>query len=100
MKLVVVIAVVLLLGWLLFGSSRRRRDERGSKDAPASGRGGKVEEMLACAHCGVHLPASQALQFDGRSYCGAAHRSAGPRADGGPGNSVAADPVCLSLIHI
>jgi len=36
--------------------------------------------MLACAHCGVHLPASLALRAQGHSFCSAAHRDAGPRA--------------------
>lgn len=80
MKLVVVIVVLLLLGWLLFGSSRRRRSERRDEGTPAAGSSAKAEQMLACAHCGVHLPASQALQVGGRSYCSAAHRDAGPRA--------------------
>ncbi|SDM24420.1 uncharacterized protein SAMN05428957_103371 [Oryzisolibacter propanilivorax] len=35
------------------------------------------EPMVRCAHCGVHLPQSQALQHDGRSYCCEAHRRAG-----------------------
>jgi uncharacterized protein len=37
-------------------------------------------QMVACAHCGVHLPRPDAL-FDpsGRPYCGEPHRVAGPR---------------------
>jgi uncharacterized protein len=36
--------------------------------------------MLACAHCGVHLPKADALADpEGRWYCGEAHRSAGPK---------------------
>jgi uncharacterized protein len=29
--------------------------------------------MVACAHCGVHLPRSEALVQDGKFYCSAAH---------------------------
>lgn len=55
---------------------------RGSAAAPTA----KPEEpqqpaaMVACAHCGVHLPRPDAL-FDpgGRPYCGEPHRLAGPR---------------------
>jgi uncharacterized protein len=36
--------------------------------------------MVRCAHCGVHLPQSEALLDDGQhSFCSAAHRGAGPR---------------------
>jgi uncharacterized protein len=36
--------------------------------------------MARCAHCGMHLPQSEALLDDAqRSYCSAAHRTAGPR---------------------
>jgi len=39
------------------------------------------ESMVVCAHCGVHLPASEAVSEDGQSYCSAAHRAAGPGAE-------------------
>jgi uncharacterized protein len=79
MKLVVIV-LVLLLAWLLFGSTRRRARGARRDGDPAPGRSTPVEDMVACVHCGVHLPASQALLLDGRSYCSEAHRSAGPRA--------------------
>lgn len=36
------------------------------------------EKMVTCAHCGVHLPESDALLEGGRAYCNVAHRNAGP----------------------
>lgn len=75
-KYLVVLIVVVLVLWLMFG--RRRRDE------PPHGRGatrGAPEGMARCAHCGVHLPRSEALLLGGRTYCSAAHRDAGPRDD-------------------
>jgi uncharacterized protein len=79
MKLVVVLLAVLLLVWLLLGSSRRRaKDAR--RDAPAAQPPSSVEGMVACAHCGVHLPGSLAVLARGQAYCSAAHRDAGPRA--------------------
>jgi uncharacterized protein len=81
MKPVVVLIALLLLVWLLVGSARRRRRADRHTGAPARapvpGPGGPIETMVACAHCGVHLPASQALQLEGRVYCSAAHRSVG-----------------------
>lgn len=36
------------------------------------------ESMVRCAHCGVHLPKSQALTQGDEYYCSEAHRDAGP----------------------
>ena len=78
MKIVVVLIALLLLVWLVLGSTRRRaRDAR--RDEPAPRGTSQAEGMVACAHCGVHLPASLALQAGERAYCSAAHRDAGPR---------------------
>lgn len=78
MKLVVVLLALVFLVWLLFG----RAGSRGSK-ANRAGRQGtrplaQPEGMVRCAHCGVHLPAGEALLLLGRSYCSEAHRAAGP----------------------
>lgn len=81
MKLVVVLIAVLLLVWLLLGSSRRRAQQqrRDAPAAPAARPAAQVEGMVACAHCGVNLPASLAVNTLGHAYCSAAHREAGPR---------------------
>jgi uncharacterized protein len=39
----------------------------------------ETEVMLPCAHCGVHVPESEGVTAQGRFYCSAAHRQAGPR---------------------
>ena len=78
MKYVLLIAIVGVVLWLMFGRGRRTEQvrQRETKRTVA----GPVE-MLQCAHCGVHLPKSDAL-FDagGRPFCGEPHRLAGPRA--------------------
>jgi uncharacterized protein len=73
--LIIALAVALLL-WLLFG-----RAPRGGK-APLGARRGGAEDMVSCAHCGVHLPRSEALAARSLHYCSAAHRDA--RGDGPP----------------
>jgi uncharacterized protein len=80
MKALVVLLALLLLAWLLFGTARRHGRGARRDNAKAPDSNSAVEEMVACAHCGVHLPASLALQAKGRAYCSAAHRDAGPRA--------------------
>ena len=35
-------------------------------------------DMLACAHCGVHIPQAEALMMGSQAYCSAEHRRMGP----------------------
>jgi uncharacterized protein len=37
------------------------------------------ENMVSCAHCGVHLPQSDSVAAGARFYCSEEHRIAGPR---------------------
>ena len=78
-KIVIVLIALALLVWLVLGSTRRRAKEaRRQRPAAAEAQPGtKVEGMVACAHCGIHLPASQALLGQGRPYCSAEHRDSG-----------------------
>ncbi|BEP93361.1 hypothetical protein GmRootA79_17450 [Acidovorax sp. A79] len=36
------------------------------------------QDMLACAHCGVHVPQAEALMVGPQAYCCAEHRRLGP----------------------
>lgn len=78
MKFVLVVLVVVVGLWMLLSRTRRRVDP----PAPAPKEPGRTEvaPMLACAHCGVHLPRPDAVfDADGRAFCSDAHRLAGPR---------------------
>lgn len=35
-----------------------------------------VDDMVRCAHCGVHLPKGESVQADGRFFCCTEHRDA------------------------
>lgn len=70
MKYVVLIAVVLLVLWLLRPRRRVRDAEQSRRPALAP------EQMVVCAHCGVHLPRGDALPGRGGVFCGDAHRAA------------------------
>lgn len=79
-RILLLLALVFGVIWLL--KSRRR----GGGAAPAAPRASrpaapaKPQAMLACAHCGVHLPQSDVVaDAAGRPYCSDAHRLAGPR---------------------
>ena len=69
MKFALVILAVIMLLWLLRGTFNRR-----AKPPPAKTK--NPLPMLACAQCGVHLPANEALPGRGGVFCGDAHRSA------------------------
>jgi len=70
MKFLLLIAVIGILWWVW----RKRSDaaDQVSPSTPAAG----VENMVNCAHCGVHLPESDALRDGDRFYCNPAHRDA------------------------
>ncbi len=42
------------------------------------------QDMLSCAHCGLHLPRDEALPGMGGVFCSAAHRSQYEAEHGGP----------------
>jgi uncharacterized protein len=45
-----------------------------------------AQDIVPCAHCGVHLPRSEALagpEHGGELFCSAEHRRLGPRTDAG-----------------
>jgi uncharacterized protein len=72
------IVVIAALLWLRYKADSDARAERKPGKAPVRPR---VENMIQCAHCGVHLPSGEALVDDaGAAYCNAAHRNAGRRA--------------------
>lgn len=62
--LLIAIAVVV---YLLIRSFR--------KNAPPQDRP-VVEDMVRCAHCGVHLPKSESILAGGSFFCCAEHRDA------------------------
>ncbi len=81
MKYVLLLAVVGLALWWL---KRRGGDARPKPPPPprqqSAAREPAPATMVACVHCGVHLPQADALlDASGRPYCGEAHRGAGPR---------------------
>jgi len=66
-RLLLIISVVALV-YLLIRSYRKSTSSL--HDEPA------VEDMVRCAHCGMHLPKGESIQFEGHLFCGAEHRDA------------------------
>lgn len=74
MKYLVVLLVVVVVVWLLLRT--RSRDRAGHA---ASGQRTTAREVVACRHCGVHLPRDDAVADPAGWYCSPEHRIAGPR---------------------
>lgn len=69
MKYLLLLAV-LVVAYLLWRSGRTSRGAAG-----ASRPGGKPQDMVRCATCGVHLPRSEAVSgSNGLQYCSQEHR--------------------------
>jgi uncharacterized protein len=63
--------IIILIGlWLVLTIIKRALASRrkSPSDKPA------VAKMVACAHCGVHIPESEAVHDGGRDYCSEEHR--------------------------
>ena len=87
-----------MLMWLVLAAAawwflrpRPKTPPAGARAAAASraatGSGARAaappEVMVDCAHCGLHLPASETQRdATGRAFCCAAHLGAGPRREG------------------
>ena len=39
----------------------------------------EIEQMVACAHCGLHVPESEGVRGAGGFFCSEEHRRLGPR---------------------
>ena len=80
MKFLLVLLVVGVGLWML--NARLRGPGSGGRgdaaDPPKKPAAAKPVEMVACAHCGVHLPATDAQADGARLYCSDAHRRLGP----------------------
>jgi uncharacterized protein len=69
---IVAVAVVLFLLRRALAATRR-------PDPPQGPAGAAKGDLVACAHCGVNLPASEARSAGGRHYCSEEHWRLGPR---------------------
>ncbi|MEJ7687487.1 MAG: PP0621 family protein [Variovorax sp.] len=78
MKYLLVFAVLFVAIWLW---RKSRRDEMRSRPParPATPAVEAPQDMLRCAHCGLHLPAADAIAGPNGIYCCAAHRQAAGR---------------------
>lgn len=71
--------ILLAVVAFMFGFKRGRpveRERAAAPPPPAAPPERALEDMVSCAECGTHLPASEALPGRGGQFCSAAHRGA------------------------
>lgn len=69
MSRLLLLVVIAAAVYLLIRSYRRKSEEQQKEEV--------AEDMVRCAHCGVHLPRSESFKAGDEFYCSAAHRDAG-----------------------
>lgn len=86
MKYLLVFLVIALAIWLWRKNRREEMQEEAQRERAARARPrpdaapAEPQAMLRCAHCGLHLPAGDAIGGAGEAvYCSAAHRRAAER---------------------
>lgn len=70
MKFLFLLLVALLVIWAV--KRTRVKPPADSAQPPAA----SPTEMVACAHCGIHLPCAEAVSGQKGLYCSTEHRSA------------------------
>jgi uncharacterized protein len=65
-RLLLIVAIAFLVYLLI----RAFRKQTPSQDAATT------EDMVRCAHCGVHLPKGESVEADGQFFCSTEHRDA------------------------
>lgn len=70
------LAIIGLVVWLLYRMFYRLFSK--PTEVEQEKRPNLSRDMVKCAHCGIHIPADEALEQDGRYYCSPEHRDAGP----------------------
>lgn len=76
-RIFILLAVVLgVIWWLRARASARQESGAARRDASAgreSARPEATQPMVQCAHCGVHLPRTDAIAWQGQHYCRRSH---------------------------
>ena len=80
-KYLLVLLVVAIGIWSLLSRLRGPERDGGAAKTRRKPAGDKPVQMLRCAHCGLHLAASEAVVDRDRPFCSEAHRQLGPSTD-------------------
>lgn len=80
---IVLIILVLFVARIAARMAAARQSDAQAGQGRKQARGGPpppkpLESMVRCAHCGIHLPRSEALLQNGQTWCSADHARQGP----------------------
>ena len=76
MKYLLLIVLALALLWWWRAMKRRASGREPDKQAGRAPPPQAPDDMVACRHCGLHLPRTEALSGQQGLYCSQAHQSA------------------------
>jgi len=76
---VVAFGLLLVARLLAHAAHKRQAPPPPQRPAPAPSSGSAMpESMVRCARCGIHLPRSEAVMIQGRTWCSTEHARLGP----------------------
>ena len=75
MKYLIILLLVVLVTWQWRNARTQHIKTRQTRDANPK----EPQDMVVCAHCGIHLPAQEAIPGNRGQYCDAHHRAAAER---------------------
>ncbi len=79
MRNILIFILVLIAIWWVRRALQRMREGGAAKRAHKAGRASGPERMLACDHCGVHVPESEGVRQGDAFFCSEEHRRLGAR---------------------
>lgn len=79
-KFLLLVALGAIVYFLLRNYKRAIARQQGADRQAAPAERPSGEDMVRCAHCGVHLPRSESYLSEGKLYCSDEHRLLGPDA--------------------
>ena len=73
-KLAFFLIIAVLVYWLIKTRASEKTKEFENDEHTDSASQKSLEEMVRCAHCGVHLPRSESVTSQGEFFCSNNHR--------------------------
>ena len=74
-KLIFFLIIAVLVYWIIKTRTPEETENPEAEDDTAENATPKsLEEMVRCAHCGVHLPRSESVTSQGAFFCSNDHR--------------------------